>query len=553
MSGKFYYAEIIGSGAAMFDYDNDGDLDVYLVQGGTIPGVEKGSGGVFARSPENPSRPLFAGRLFRNDLTVAADGTRTLKFTDVTETSRIVAGGYGMGAATGDFDNDGCVDLYLTNLGPNQLWRNNCDGTFTEIAKSAHVAQDSRVAPDLSPALQGQTSWSVSAAFIDVDRDGWLDLFVGNYLNWSVRTNTSCSGPSGRSDYCSPNVYSPQPSRLYHNNRDGTFTDVTQAAGMANEFGPALGVIGADVNNDGWIDLYVANDGQPNQLWINQRNGTFRNTGLLSGAAMNARGKAKAGMGVAAGDFDNDGDEDLFVTNLRGEGNDLYVNDGNGLFEEQSERSGLGPGSLPFTGFGATWVDVDNDGWLDVLVVNGAVQTIEALRQANDPFPLHQPKRLFRNLGNGRFEDATARGGAAMQLSDVRRGAAFGDLENDGDIDVIVVNNNGPARLLVNDIGSRNHWIGVRLAGGERSRTAGNRRDMLGARIGVVRADGVTLWRRARTDGSYASASDPRVVVGLGRASAPVTVRVTWPDGKTEEWKDVAVDKYVTLMQGSGR
>ena len=536
LSGKFYYAEIIGSGAALFDYDNDGDLDVYLAQGRPLDS-SSAAGLAEARSAK-------AGRLFRNDLTVGADGTRTLKFTDVTDASRIVATGYGMGAAAGDFNNDGCVDLYLTNLGTNQLWRNNCDGTFTDVAPSAHAAVGATHASPLP--------WSVSAAFVDFDRDGWLDLFVGTYLNWSVGTNTSCSGPSGRPDYCSPNVYSPQPSRLFHNNRDGTFSDVTQAAGMASEFGPALGVIGADVNNDGWIDLYVANDGQPNQLWINQRNGTFKNTGLLSGAAMNARGKAKAGMGVAAGDFDGDGDEDLFVTNLRGEGNDLYVNDGSGLFEEQSERSGLGPGSLPFTGFGATFVDVDNDGWLDVLVVNGAVQTIEALRQANDPFPLHQPKRLFRNLGNGpfdsaqgkRFEDATARGGAALQLSEVSRGAAFGDVDNDGDIDVVIANNNGPARLIVNEVGSRSHWIGVRVINGKR--------DMLGARVGVVRSDGVTLWRRARTDGSYASASDPRVVVGLGQVSAPVTVRVTWPDGKTEEWTNVAIDKYTTLQQGRG-
>jgi hypothetical protein len=254
-------------------------------------------------------------------------------------------------------------------------------------------------------------SWSVSAAFVDYDRDGWLDLFVGNYLSYRPEANIACFSPSGRPDYCSPNSYRPQPSHLYHNNRDGTFADVTARAGMARDFGPALGVTAADFNGDGWIDIFVANDGQPNQLWMNQRDGTFRNMGLLSGTAMNPHGKAKAGMGVDAGDFDNDGDEDLLVANLRGEGDDLFVNDGSALFEAQSERSGLAGASQPFTGFGAAWIDVDNDGRLDALIVNGAVQTIESQRQAHDPFPLRQPKLLLRNLGDGRFEDITNRGG----------------------------------------------------------------------------------------------------------------------------------------------
>ncbi len=389
------------------------------------------------------------GRLFRNDLRVNADGTRTLRFTDVTEASGIASRGYGMGAATGDFNNDGCVDLYLTSLGPNQLFRNNCNGTFTDVSKQSRT---------------DDSSWSVSSAFLDYDRDGWLDLFVGNYLSWRVESNTPCFTPSGRPDYCSPNVYQPQPSRLLHNNHDGTFTDVTTASGIAREFGPALGVSTADFNGDRWIDIYVANDGQPNQLWINQRDGTFRNTGLLSGTALSTHGKAKAGMGVDAGDVDNDGDEDLFVTNLTGEGNDLYVNDGSGLFEEQSARSGLGVASRGYTGFGTAWFDIDNDGWLDTLTVNGAVQTIEALRRVNDPFPLHQRKLLFRNPGSGgRFEDVTARGGAAFELSEVGRGAAFGDVDNDGDVDVLVANNNGSPRLLINNVGSRSHWIGLRL------------------------------------------------------------------------------------------
>ncbi len=538
MSGKFYYAEIIAPGAALFDYDNDGDLDVYLVQGHML-GTGKPLPGATLSVAQDLS-PALRGRLFRNDLVVNADGTRTLRFTDVTEASGIQAAGYGMGVATGDFNNDGCVDLYLTNLGSNQLFRNNCDGTFTDVSRESGTAG----APE--SAVKAVQPWSVSASFFDFDRDGWLDLFVGHYLDYRIDANTPCFSPSGRPDYCSPNVYRPQLSRLYHNNRDGTFTDVTVTSGIARDFGPALGVVAADFNGDRWADLYVANDGQPNQLWINQHDGTFKNTGLLSGAAMNAHGKAKAGMGVDAGDFDNDGDEDLLVSNLKGEGGDLYVNDGSGLFEEQSERSGLGFASLAYTGFGAAWVDFDNDGWLDTLIVNGAVQTIEALRAANDPFPLGQTKLLFRNLGNGRFEDVTRRAGRVFQTLDVSRGAAFGDVDNDGDIDVLVANNNGNVRLLINNVGNRNHWIGLRLVGRPVNR------DMLGARVGIVREDGPTLWRRARADGSYGSANDPRVLAGLGQSSKPVRVRVVWPGGATEEWGDVAIDRYTTLKEGSG-
>jgi hypothetical protein len=356
-------------------------------------------------------------------------------------------------------------------------------------------------------------------------------------------------------------VYQAQPSRLYHNNRDGTFTDVTAAAGLTREFGPALGVATADFDGDGWIDVYVANDGQENQLWINQRDGTFRNTGLLSGAALSANGKAKASMGVDAGDFDNDGDEDLFMTELTGEGSNLYVNDGSAVFEERGTHSGLGPLSLAYSGFGAAWFDFDNDGWPDILTVNGAVRTIEALVRANDPFPLHQRKQLFRNLGNGRFEEVTDRAGAVFQLSEVGRGAAFGDIDNDGDVDVLVGNNNGRVRLLVNEVGSRHHWLGLRLEGNQAPR------DMLGARVEIVRAergDGLPekLWRRARADGSYASANDPRVLVGLGDRAEPVNVLVWWPsdlpgkpgtNARPEEWTNVAIDRYMTLKEGAGK
>jgi hypothetical protein len=520
MTGRFDYPEIIGSGAALFDFDNDGDLDVFLVQERMLrPGVKP-------LAPPPGPLPL-QGRLFRNELGAAP----ALGFTDVTEASGLAAREYGMGAATGDVNNDGCVDLYLTNLGANQLYRNNCNGTFSDVSKASGTAD---------------ASWSVSAAFFDFDRDGWLDLFVGNYLGYSVAASARCYGPSGLPDYCSPDVYRPQPSRLYRNNRDGTFADVTARAGMLREFGPALGVVAADVDADGWIDLYVANDGQENQLWMNQHDGTFRNRALLSGVAVSSHGTPKAGMGVDAGDIDNDGDEDLFVTNLTGEGNDLYLNDGRGTFVEQSARSRLGPASLAFTGFGTAWFDFDNDGWLDTMTVNGAVRTIDSLRQAGDPFPLHQSKLLFRNLGGGRFEDVTGRAGAVFGLSDVSRGAAFGDVDSDGDLDVLVANNSGRPRLLVNRIGDRAHWIGLRLVGG----AALGRRDMLGARVRVALPDGTTRWRRARADASYASANDPRVLVGLGDMTSVSSVRVQWPDGTSEEWEGVAIDRYTTLEQG---
>jgi hypothetical protein len=527
MSGEFYYPEIMPPGVALFDDDNDGDLDVFVVQGrmlGSRPIREA------TFPPRDPAS--LGARLFRNDLVVDGHGGRTLRFTDVTDSSGIDAHGYGMGAATGDYDNDGCVDLYVTALGSNQLFHNNCNGTFTDVTRASQT--ESR-------------GWSVSAAFVDYDRDGWLDLFVGHYLNYRLEGNIRCFGLAGGPDYCPPHVYPPEPSRLYRNNRDGTFTDATTAAGVATDFGPALGVATADFNGDGWIDIYVANDGQPNQLWTNQRDGTLKNSALLAGAALGGQGEAKSSMGVDAGDFDNDGDEDLFVTELTGQGADVYVNDGTGLFDEQSARVGLRQPTLPFTGFGAAWLDADNDGWLDVLAVNGAVtQNVEAVAR-HELFALQQRKQLFRNTAAGSFEDITSRAGAPFQVAEVSRGAAFGDVDNDGDIDVVVGNASGPLRLLINDVGQQRHWIGLRLVG------ARIPRDMIGARVAVVRADGPPIWRRARSDGSYASANDPRVLVGLGDVPARPVVRVRWPDGREETWHDAAIDRYTTLREGTSR
>jgi hypothetical protein len=535
MTGDFYYPEVMPPGVALLDYDNDGDLDVFVIQGDMF------SGKVIDKALSPPKSPL-SSRLFRNDGgPVLSD--RPMRFTDVTEQSRIDVRGYGMGAATGDYDNNGCVDLYVTKLGPNQLLRNNCDGTFTDVTAISRTAD---------------SGWSVSASFVDIDRDGWLDLFVGQYLNYSIAGNVVCYSVSGQRDYCPPNVYRPRPSHLFHNNGDGTFSDITAAAGLATEFGPALGVSTADFNRDGWIDIYVANDGAPNQLWINQRNRTFKNTALLAGAAVSAEGRLKASMGVDAGDFDGDGDDDVFVGELTGQGADLYVNDGSGVFVEGSAHAGIRLRTLPFTAFGTAWLDADNDGLLDLAIANGAVtHTAEALA-AGERFKLQQRRQLFHNIGKGRFEEISDRAGEAFSTEHVGRGAAFGDLDNDGDTDIVVANDNGPVRVLMNDVGSRSSWIGLRLMTSALRPAQGSalgwaQRDALGARVAIVRDDASKLWRRARADGSYASANDPRVLVGLGQ-SAPKTlkVQVFWPSGRSEEWSAAPSGVYTTLTEGTG-
>ena len=523
MTGKFYQPEIMAPGVALFDYDNDGDLDVYLVQGQML-----GSG-----TPLLPLQGPPGDRLYRNDLTVNADGSRTLHFTDVTAQSGIHPRGYGMGVAVGDIDNDGWPDLYLTGFGRNQMFHNNGNGTFSDVTNTSGTGD---------PA-----SWGVSATFFDFDRDGLLDLFVGNYLNYTLQTHTPCFGPSGAPDYCRPEVYGAQPNRLYRNLGHGTFADVTISSGVASAFGPALGSVAADFNGDGWPDLFVTNDEQENQLWINQHDGTFVNTALTAGAALGPSGERKANMGVDAGDFDNDGDEDLVATELVSQGTSLWVNDGKGTFEEQSAQRGIRGPSLPFTGFGAAWFDVDNDGWLDLLTVNGDVnQNVKTLGRVNDPFPLGQRKQLLRNVG-GRFEDVSSKAGRVFDLVEVGRGAAFGDIDNDGDTDVLVVNGAGPARLLINQIGNRQHWLGLRLIGNTTTR------DMVGARVEIRRGNGASLWRRSRADGSYASANDPRVLVGLGASAGPPGVRVIWPDGRSEDWTTVPVDRYTTLTEGTAK
>jgi hypothetical protein len=524
MTGHFTIAEITGQGAGFVDFDGDGDLDVYLVQGRLLG--KSMSEAVF---PWRGSEPP-ADRLYRNDLVVNKDGSRRLKFTDVTRASGIVADGYGMGVATGDYDNDGEVDLYITNLGPNQLYRNRGDGTFEDVTAKAGV-NDSR--------------WSTCAAFVDFDRDGDLDLFVSNYVDFETAPTRECYASSSARDFCGPDAYNPVPDRLFRNRGNGTFEDISLAAGINKEFGAGFGVVAADYNRDGWIDIYVANDGDPNQLWLNNGDGTFRNEALWAGAAINAEGSAEASMGVDSGDFDEDGDDDLFMTHIMEETNTLYVNDGTGLFEDRTSAAGLATISLGKTGFGTGWFDFDNDGWLDLLVLNGAVRALAERVRTGDPYPLGQPNHLLRNTGNGKFEAASERAGESFPLIEVSRGAAFGDVDNDGDTDVLVANNNGPARLLVNQIGNQNHWIGLRLVVKDGSR------DAIGAKVQVILPDGTTRWRRVRADGSFCSSRDPRVLLGLGAATKIKEIRVLWPNGRREIWSDLPTDRYTALREGT--
>ncbi|HEX9735808.1 MAG TPA: FG-GAP-like repeat-containing protein [Thermoanaerobaculia bacterium] len=527
MTGELYFVEPVGSGGALADLDGDGDLDVVLVQSGRFGAAGEGAGG-------------GGSRLFRNDLTVDGDGRRRLRFTDVTEESGLAAAGYGMGVATGDFDDDGRIDLYLTCFGPNQLWRNvSRDGRllFTDVTAEAGV-DDPR--------------WSTSATFADVDADGRLDLFVVNYVEFRLAIHRPCRSPGGRPDYCGPHSYDGEPDRLFLNRGDGTFADVTGAAGLLDSPSSGLGVVAADFDLDGRLDLYVANDLRRNFLWRNlgSEGGVprFENVALESGSAVSLLGHAQASMGVVAGDVDNDGDDDLFMTHLNADTNTLYVNDGRGLFHDRSAASGLGAPSLAATGFGTALVDVDNDGWLDVAVANGAVRVIEAQALAGDPFPLKQPNQLFKNRGDGTFVEASAEAGESFARLEVSRGVAVGDVDNDGRSDLLLTNNNGPARLLLGRADDGNAWLGLRLL------TREDGRDALGARVAAVRGDGSrTPWRRVATDGSYLSAGDPRVLFGLGANPEVAAVRVIWPGGESETWTGLAAGRYHTLIAGRGR
>jgi enediyne biosynthesis protein E4 len=497
-TGEYLMPEIMGSGVALFDYDNDGDLDVYLVQGASSHGGD---------------------RLFRNML--AEEGR--LRFEDVTEQARLAAApGHGMGVATGDIDNDGYIDLFVSRFGPDQLLRNNGDGTFSPLA---------------GPWDDG---FGASASFLDYDGDGLLDLFLTRYNGFTVEGNKQCRDQAGRRDYCSPLEYPPLPDRLYRNLGDGRFQDVTAAAGVDQAFGAGLGVAAADFNGDGRIDIYVANDKTANQLWINQGDGAFTDEALLAGAAFNADGMAEAGMGVAVGDYDGDGNPDIFVTHIAGETNTLYRNEGDGLFEDVTAVAGLAHTSVAATGFGVQWFDFDNDGDLDLFAVNGEVRRGS---RAEGDFPYDQPNQLFRNNA-GEFEEISSLAGGALQQSGVSRGAAFGDIDNDGDIDVVINDAGGPVRLLLNQAAGRRGWLLVRLLDGKR--------DAFGARAALQRPDRKPLWRQVGTDGSYLSAGDPRLHFGLGDEPRVEELRVIWADGSEERFAVTDVNKAVTLRRFEG-
>ena len=514
--GDFHLPEIMGSGAALFDYDSDGDLDAYLVQSGVRLDPVKGS----AETGDPP-----ANRMFRNLLVEGG----SLQFEDVTDRSRLGDTGYGMGVAVGDIEGDGDLDVYVTNVGSNVLFRNNADGTFSDITQSAR-ADDTR--------------WNVSASFFDYDSDQDLDLFLTGYVDFSPGA-LDCFHPSGARDYCSPKVYRPIVDRLFEN-REGAFRDVTQSSGIGASFGAGLGVACSDFNGDGRIDVFVANDGTPNQLWINQGGESFVDEGLFSGTAYNAMGQAEAGMGIAAGDFDSDGDDDLFLTHLIQETNTLYENDGQGNFLDATEEYGLGRMSLRMTGFGTRWLDFDHDGDLDLFAGNGSVTALESL--LGQPFPYIQPNQLVRQEKSG-FQVLGPELGVG-RLIESSRGAAFGDIDNDGDLDILLNNNSGPARLLLNqtaeqDDGQRDssrHWIQIKLAGKQN-------RHGVGARVVMKLEDGTQLWRHVQSDGSYASASDFRVHLGLGDATVVKSVEIRWPSGKVQVLKDVEADQILKVEE----
>lgn len=535
MSGELYFPEMMGSGCGVLDADGDGRLDLFFAQGRML-GRGKTAAEAILPVPESLSDRLLLNR-------PSGDG-ESVRFVDAGE--RFPAGkGYPMGVAAGDFDNDGHVDLFVASFGPDRFLRNRGDGTFEDVTPEA---------------ARKDPGWSTSASFADLDSDGWLDLVVARYVHFDLERNPRCYAPDSRRDYCGPSAFTPQSDRIWRNRGDGTFEDATARLLPPHSAAAGLGVVVADFDGDGRPDIFVANDQMENHLWMQQEDGTFHNQAALAGVAVNREGRPEASMGVAAADYDDSGTLDLLVTHLDGETNTLYVNAGDALFEDRSIESGLGPPSLPFTGFGTGWLDADGDGDLDLLTVNGAVKIQRELATGGDPFPLGQRNQLFENLGRGRFREMEGFAGPASATSEVSRAAAIGDLDDDGDTDFVVCNTGGPARVLLNRGADDRRWIGVRAllnaAGDGAGGAEGGRQiwhDALGARVTLVRSDGTDLHRWIRTDGSYAAASDPRVLFGLGAREQVSEVRVTWPDGTVEAWKDLPVNAYSTLRRGAGK
>lgn len=512
--GAFLPPEIIGSGLAVFDYDDDGALDLYLINSGRL----------------NEPDSRFSNRLYRQ-----AGG----RFEDVTEPSGLADTGYGMGAAVGDMDNDGDRDLLVTNLGPNTLFRNNSDGTFTNVTGPAGMTGD---------------EWSTSATFCDLNNDGHLDLFVANYINSD--NLFACRSGAGELDYCGPNAYRGVPDQLYRNNGDGTFTDISQVSGVGRVARNGLGVICLDFSGDGLADILVANDGEQNQLWINGGDLTFEDRGLAWGVAVNLFGEAEASMGIAVGDINGDRALDVLMTHLDEESNTLYLNTGQQALVDDTGRSALGASSMPFTGFGTEWFDADHDGHLDLLVANGRVrrgperdygaQSSEALTPV-EAFQIRyaQTNQFFRTA-HGRFEDACGLAPSFCAALEVSRGLLTEDLDRDGDLDVLVTNSNGRARVYRNDVPDpRAAWLMVRAM------LPSLNRDAVGGQVQVRAGDHWQIRPVIHTR-SYLSSGEATVHFGLGAATAVDEILIIWPDGEQETFAGVAANQVIELRRGQG-
>jgi hypothetical protein len=510
VSPQHYTFETMTGGVAVFDYDNDGLLDIFFTNGAAIPSLEK-------------SDASYSNRLFHNN----GDGT----FTDVTEKAGLEGIGYSMGVAAGDYDNDGFVDLYVTGVNRNQLFHNNGDGTFTDVTEKAGVGG---VVPKYGKAF------SVAAGWVDYNNDGLLDLFVVNYLNYSIKTANLCR-QQGLPTYCAPLDFLGMPNILYRNNGDGTFTDVSEQSHISKYVGKGMSLAFADYDNDGFTDVFVANDTFENYLLHNNGDGTFTNVAPLAGVAYNAYGKAIAGMGTDFRDIDNDGKPDIFESAMFAEGFPVYKNLGEGEFQDVSAQAGLGTLTSRATGWGVGIFDFDNDGKKDLFIANSDILD-NSMELAHRPYAL--PNRLFRNKGDLIFEDASGNAGTSFSIPAAHRGAAFGDLNNDGKIDVVVTVLNGAPEIWMNRSNSPNHWIIVKLVGVK------SNRDGLGTKVKLTTSLG-TQYNQATTAVSYASSSDKRVHFGLGAAGVIDSIELTWPSGIKQILKNVKVDQILTVTESA--
>jgi len=505
-----YLPEISGAGCAFLDYDNDGWMDLYFVN----------SGRADFYTPPSPLR----NALYRNN----RDGT----FTDVTEKAGVSGGGYGMGVAVGDYNNDGFPDIYLTQYDRSILYRNNGDGTFTDVTERAGVA-----AP----------GWASSAVWFDYDNDGRLDLFVCQFADYDKLRNQHCSDAqvAGLYEYCYPKVYDPAPSCLFHNNGDGTFTDVSQKMGIAENAGKAWGVVATDINNDGWMDLFVSNDTVANFLYANRQGKRFEEIGFTAGVGYGEGGKIRSGMGVDSADFNQDGWMDLFVTNLDHEFYSLYQNRHDETFADLAMPAGIGSVTQNMSGWGLKFFDYDNDGDLDLFIVNGHPNDI--IERLKPGVSFEEPFLLFHNNGK-RFEDVSRQSGALFSKSYAARGMAIGDFNNDGAVDVLVAVNDAAPILLRNDVGAQNHWLGIKLI------AKNCNADAIGARITFQAGDLKRSYMKVG-GGSFLSSHDPRVVVGFGQRKKIDWLEVRWPQpsGATEHFSDLPLDRYITVVEGEGR